>query len=93
MSTKEQALKSLLEYEWSAGNGQCNLCYGKSKILYPQSSYEDIGHNIDCGIGLSIREFGGETYFKGELKTDKTDPIWIKHKEYLNAMFGKIIKD
>lgn len=76
-----EALKYLLKEEWTMGNGQCDFCCGKAKTFYPQSMYEEIGHEHDCGIGLAIRELGGDTYFKGELKTDKTDPIYIKYRE------------
>ncbi len=86
----KEALNSLLKYEWSMGNGQCHLCYGLGKGFYPQNAYEEIGHKKTCGIGLAIREFGGDTYFKGELKTDSNEPTRIAQVKYWKDMFDKI---
>ena len=65
-----KALKYLQKKEWSMGNGQCPECFGMPKkwLGHPCCMDTDqIGHKPDCGIGLAIRELGGDTLFLREV--------------------------
>ncbi len=68
-----KALKFLLKNEWTMGNGQCDECCGGHKGWHDHPcyrGYEGTGHSYNCGIGLAIRELGGETHFIGELDNE-----------------------
>jgi len=97
------ALEYLLNKEWSMGNGQCGDCCGAHRGWYNHPCYMEtssIGHKLDCGAGLSIRELGGETLFKGEFTDDMRTPeeierheIAVKSRDAINKSFRESLNN
>ena len=64
-------LKYLKEREWSMGNGQCPECCGcpADWLGHPlHLNGDDLGHDKDCKLALSLVELGETPLFKGDMK-------------------------
>lgn len=82
-----EALEYLQRDEWTAGNGQCHVCWGVSRKWVPDFRYTSesmTGHREGCALAVAIRSIGGETYFIGELSDDtslwdsSSDKVWYE---------------
>lgn len=83
--------KYFKDIEWSAGNGQCPICFGvpESWLGHPiHLTSKNLGHKKDCRLAKAMKESGLHTIFIGESLLTEEYECFIDE----NGFFGTRIK-